>query len=277
MNATVLDAETELMPARSIEQSHTTTQVPAVRHTGALATTTPADLLRIAVEGNADLDRLERLMEMQDRWEAKAAKKAFDAAFAAFKAEAVTIIKGKDVTDGPLRGRKYAELHDWVDAVTPPLSKHGLSSSWRLTKDDKDWIEVTCYLRHVDGHEESVPMGGPPDTGGAKNIMQARASTVSYLERYTLKAITGLSEKGDDDDGNGGKQKGNQDQGQQRPQQETPAFYPQKRFDENKAAWRDLVKSKKKTVTQMIAFIESKGAPLTDNQKNTIDSWSHEE
>ncbi len=31
-------------------------------------------------------------------------------------------------------------------------------------------------------------MGGPPDAGGAKNALQARASTKSYLERYTLKA-----------------------------------------------------------------------------------------
>ncbi|MGT2429286.1 ERF family protein [Cupriavidus basilensis] len=255
-----------------------TTALPAHRHTGALATTTPADLLRIAVESNADLDRLERLMQLQERWEAKEAKKAYDAAFAAFKAEAVKIIKGKDVTDGPLRGKKYAELHDVVNAVTPALSKHGLSSSWRLTKDDRDWIEVTCYLRHVAGHEESVSMGGPPDTGGAKNAIQARASTKSYLERYTLKAITGLSEQEDDDDGNGGAPQGRQEQGrQQQRQSEPPAFYPQDRFDANKAAWRDLVKSKKKTVTQMIAFVESKGAPLTDNQKNTIDSWSHEE
>lgn len=252
--------------------------LPAQRQAGVLATTTPADLLRIAVESNADLDRLERLMEMQDRWEAKAAKKAFDAAFAAFKAEAVTIIKGRQVTDGPLRGKSYAELHDVVNAVTPALSRHGLSSAWRLTKDDKDWIEVTCYLRHVDGHEESVSMGGPPDTGGAKNAIQARASTKSYLERYTLKAITGLSEQADDDDGNGGAPQQRQQQGQQqqRQQQETPAFYPQERFDANKAAWRDMVKAGRKTPPQMIAFIESRGAPLTDAQKNTIDSWANE-
>src|SRR5690606_31904525 len=79
--------------------------------------------------------------------------------------------------------------------------KHGLSSSWKLTKDEKDWMEVTCYLRHVGGHEESVSMGGPPDAGGAKNAIQARASTKTYLERYTLKAITGLSEQNDDTDG----------------------------------------------------------------------------
>jgi len=175
--------------------------------TGQIISATPADLLRIAVQNNADLDKLERLMTLQERWEAKEAKRAYDAAFAAFKAEAVTIIRSKQVTDGPLRGKSYAELHDVVNAVTPALSKHGLSSSWKLTKDEKDWIEVTCFLRHVAGHEESVSMGGPPDAGGAKNAIQARASTKSYLERYTLKAITGLSEQNDDDDGRGGSER----------------------------------------------------------------------
>ncbi|WP_239665307.1 ERF family protein [Burkholderia cenocepacia] len=262
----------------------------------AIVSATPADLLRIAIEKDADLDKLERLMELQDRHEAKQAKRAFDAAFAAFKAEAVKIIKGRKVTDGPLKNKRYAELHDVVNAVTPALSKHGLSSAWRLTRDEKDWMEVTCYLRHVDGHEESVSMGGPPDSGGAKNAIQARASTKTYLERYTLKAITGLSEEDDDDDGAGGQQPGgaqgdgsgssgrNGDGGsrrapparQQQAGGEPPAFYPQTKFDANKNTWRDIVKSGRKTPAAMIQFIESKGARLSPEQQNTIDSWSHE-
>ncbi len=166
------------------------------------STPTPGDLLAMAVSQNADLDKLERLMALQERWEATEARKAYDAAFAAFKAEAVTIIKNRRVTDGPLKGKGYAELFAVVNAITPALSRHGLSSSWRLTKDERDWIEVTCTLKHTAGHVESVSMGGPPDAGGAKNAIQARASTVSYLERYTLKAITGLSEQDDDTDGN---------------------------------------------------------------------------
>lgn len=184
----------------------------AVQQQRAVVSATPADLLRIAVESGADLGRLEQLMALQERWEAKEAKRAFDAAFSAFKAEAVTIIKGRKVTDGPLKNKSYAELHDVVNAVTPALSKHGLSSSWKLTMDEKDWMQVTCYLRHVNGHEESVSMGGPPDVGGAKNAIQARASTKTYLERYTLKAITGLSEQNDDNDGNGAIAKVNTDE-----------------------------------------------------------------
>lgn len=183
-------------------------ELAVIEPTRTAVVATPSDLLRMAVEQGADIDRLERLMLLQERWEASQARKAYDEAFAAFKAEAVRIVKNKGVTDGPLKGKRYAELFAVVNAITPALSKHGLGASWRLSKDDKDWIEVTCTLKHVGGHADSVSMGGPPDSGGAKNAIQARASTVSYLERYTLKAITGLSEQDDDSDGGGGGETG---------------------------------------------------------------------
>lgn len=163
---------------------------------------TPLDLLRVAVEGGADLDKLERLLALQERWQAAEASKAYNTAFAAFKAEAVTIVRDQTIKAGPLNGKKYASLSSVIEAITPALSKHGLSASWKLTKDEQGWLEVACTLKHVGGHAETVTMGGPPDQGGAKNAIQARASTVSYLERYTLKAICGVSESDDDDDGN---------------------------------------------------------------------------
>lgn len=163
--------------------------------------TSPFGRMLAAQQAGIGLEQVERMMALQVKWEEREAEKAYNGAFAAFKAEAVKILKGRKVTDGPLRGRSYAELHDVVDAVTPALSKHGLSASWRLTKDEKEWLEVTCTLKHVSGHSESVSMGGPPDTGGAKNVLQARGSTKSYLERYTLKAICGVAEGDDDTDG----------------------------------------------------------------------------
>ena len=171
-------------------------------HAIAIQDQSPANMMMALMDRGASLEQVEKMMDLQERYEKREAEKAYNAAFAAFKAEAVRIIKGREVTDGPLRGRSYAELHDVVDAVTPALSRHGLSASWKLTRDEKDWIEVTCTLKHTSGHSESVSMGGPPDTGGAKNALQARASTKSYLERYTLKAICGVAEGGDDTDGN---------------------------------------------------------------------------
>jgi len=198
MNATtkaeadVLDLEPITRPAQQV----------AIQQGGALAANSPMGMMMAAMSQGASLEQVEKMMDLQVRWEDREAEKLYNAAFTAFKAEAVRIIKGRKVSDGPLKGRDYAELHDVVNGVTESLSKHGLSTSWKLTRDEKDWLEVTCTLKHVGGHCEVVSMGGPPDSGGAKNQMQARASTVTYLERYTLKAICGVAEGGDDTDGN---------------------------------------------------------------------------
>lgn len=162
----------------------------------------PTGLMLALMGRGASIEQISQMMDLQDRFERREAEKAFNAAFAAFKAEAVSVVKNRKVTDGPLKNKAYAELFSVVDAVTPALSRHGLSAAWKVTKDDKDWIEVTCTIKHASGHSDSVSMGGPPDTGGAKNAIQARASTITYLERYTLKAITGVAEAGDDTDGN---------------------------------------------------------------------------
>lgn len=161
---------------------------------------------RAATDPNFDIDKLQRFLEIKERWDANEAIKAFNEAFAAFKSEAVVIIKNTEVKDGPLKGKKHANLFDVVVAVTPNLSKHGLVMSWKITRDDKEWIEVTCTLRHVAGHFESVSMGSGPDTGPGRNAIQARASAKSYLERYTATAILGLAAKDADDDGRGGEE-----------------------------------------------------------------------
>lgn len=165
---------------------------------------TPMAMLSVAVAKGMTPETIKGFMDLQERWEKSQAERAYNEAFSAFKAEAIAVIKNKTVSDGPLKGKSYAELFAVVDAATPMLSKHGLSASWKVTKDEKDWIEVTCILKHVKGHAETCTLGGPPDAGGAKNAIQARASTVTYLERYTFKGVTGLAEKTDDNDGAGG-------------------------------------------------------------------------
>lgn len=159
------------------------------------------DMIREAVAKGQPLDVIRELKDLAKELAADEAARAFTVAFAAFKGEVVRVDRNREVTDGPLKGRRYAELFSFVNAATPALSKHGLSASWTITKDDKDWIEVTCTLEHALGGKKLVSVGGPLDTGGAKNALQARISTITYLERVTFKAACGLAEQGDDDDG----------------------------------------------------------------------------
>ncbi|MGJ7529815.1 ERF family protein [Variovorax sp. GB1P17] len=187
-------------------KAHSTPALQPSREVSAPAVAGPMGNALAFIQAGGTMDQLRDMLALQKEWEASEALKAYNVAFSDFKAEAVRVLKGKDVTDGPLKGKSYAELHGVVDAVTPALSRHGLSASWKVTRDEPQWIEVTCTLKHVLGHSESVSMGGPPDAGGAKNAIQSRASTVSYLQRYTLKAVCGVAEGGDDNDGNGGVQ-----------------------------------------------------------------------
>lgn len=156
---------------------------------------------RVTLDKDFDVSKLKELLDVRERWEATEARKAFNAAFAAFKSEAVKIVKRTEVKDGPLKGKFHANLYDVVDATTPHLSKNGLAISWRLTKDEPLWMEVTCTLRHVAGHSESVSMGAAPDAGPGRNAIQARGSAKSYLERYTATSVLGLAAQDADDDG----------------------------------------------------------------------------
>lgn len=164
---------------------------------------TPMGILQMAVTQGASIDQLTKLMELQERYEANEARKAFNVAFSNFKAETVRISKNVTVATGPLKGLKYADLFGVSSALIPLLSKHGLSHSWKLTRDEPEWMEVTCTIRHILGHSESVSMGSAPDVGPGRNAIQARGSAKSYLERYTLLAATGTAATGTDDDGGG--------------------------------------------------------------------------
>lgn len=172
-----------------------------------LMSTTPADLVRLAVERGADMAQIEKFMDLQVRWEQQEARKAFVDSMAAFKSEPLTIIKNKSVgyktKEGDFVGYKHAELSDITEVVLPTLAKHGFSHSWNV-RQEAALITVDCIVTHKFGHSEKVTMFGAPDSSGKKNAIQQIASTVTYLQRYTLLAALGLSTKGSDDDGGGG-------------------------------------------------------------------------
>lgn len=263
--------------------------LPAQRQTGALATTgpvTPDTLLLIAVEKGADLDYISKLLDLRERGLAMEARKAYVKAMAAFKTEPITIRRSKSVgyntREGDFVGYTHAELSDVTDAVGPAMAKHGLSFAWNILQ-GAGLITVECVITHEFGHSEKVVMSGPPDNSGKKNVIQQTASTITYLQRYTLLAVTGMSTKGMDDDGAGGAEDSGgsaRDEkgscGSQSTEKSSHGDYSDEAFSKNKAAWRLLILGKKKTPDQLIRTVESKGVKLTEAQKNTIDSWSHE-
>lgn len=154
---------------------------------------TPLGLLSQALSRGADMATLEKFMDLQERHERNQARKAFDAAIAAAKAE-VDVIE-KNATGH--NNKRYANFAAYARAVDPVLSKHGLSYRFRSKQDDR--VHVTCILSHREGHSEENTLSGPPDTTGSKNAIQAIGSTLTYLQRYSLVQALGLAASEDDD------------------------------------------------------------------------------
>jgi hypothetical protein len=164
---------------------------------------TPALLISQAIAKGMDLDKLEKLLVLQERYEANEARKAYHKAMAAFKANLPQIIKDKKVNYAAGGGQvrySHASLFNVMNNLNPALSKYGLSAAWTHKQTEKE-LAVTCRITHKLGYSEETTLVGPADNTGSKNAIQAIGSTNSYLERYTVLALLGIATKDQDDDG----------------------------------------------------------------------------
>lgn len=167
----------------------------------AVAQVTPSDMLMMAVQKGADMAQLEKLMELQERWQANQARKAFDEAIAAAKAKIKPIVKKREVDFTTAKGRtnyQYEDLAMIASEVDPILSEFGLSYRYRARQDGNK-VSVTCVIAHREGHSEETTLTAVSDESGNKNSIQAIGSAVTYLQRYTLKLALGLAAAKDDD------------------------------------------------------------------------------
>lgn len=160
----------------------------------------PMALIQTAVAKGCDAVTLEKLLAMQERLEANQARKAFVAALAAFKGNPPAIIKNKLVEFGNTK-YKHATIDNVCNLLDKALAEHGLSFRWETENLDKGLIRVSCILTHELGHSERTSLQALPDGSGSKNPVQAIGSTVTYLQRYTLLAATGIAVQNTDDDG----------------------------------------------------------------------------
>lgn len=165
------------------------------------AVTSSNDVLMAAIQKNYTPELIEKMMDLQERFEKNEARKAYVVAITKFKADPPQIYKDK--VNSQFKS-KYSSIDALVNPSIPHLSKYGLSHSWTYDTTG-EILSVTCILTHELGHSDSVTMSAPPDTSGAKNPLQERKSTLTYLKISTFEGVTGLvSKEGNlDDDGNG--------------------------------------------------------------------------
>jgi len=168
-----------------------------------VADVTPITLLDKAMSNGASMEQLEKFMDLYERHEKNEARKAYVTAMAEFKSNPPKINKDKHVQYKTSKGKtdyNHASLGNVSDTITTALSKCGLSAAW-TTSQDSNGITVTCTITHNLGYSEKTSLTSAPDQSGGKNAIQAIGSTISYLERYTILALTGLATHDQDDDG----------------------------------------------------------------------------
>lgn len=163
---------------------------------------TPMDMVGRAVASGASIEVVEKLMALHERWEANQGRKAFDEAMAAAKAEIPVIFKSREVDFTSAKGRthyRYEDLAEIAKTINPILGKHGLSYRFRTTSPANEPVTVTCIVSHRLGYSEENSLSAGRDESGNKNSIQAIGSTLTYLQRMTLKAALGLAASSDDD------------------------------------------------------------------------------
>lgn len=176
----------------------------------ALATVTPLAIIQQAVlEGKTDLSVLQGLWVMQKEYEDREARKAFHAAMKKFKGKAPAILKNTHVKFTTQKGvteYDHASLDEVCDKIIPALAEVGITHRWTTPAPIvAGYLRIGCVLTHELGYSDApAELEGEADQSGGKNALQARNSTVSYLQRYTLLTASGMAAKNQDNDGAGG-------------------------------------------------------------------------
>lgn len=250
----------------------------------AVIPTTPFELVAHAAARGASMDELRTFIELQERLEANQARKAYVAAMAEFKRNPPQIVKDKFVSfdgrDGSNTSYMHATLGSVCGAIVEGLGKQGFSHRWDTEQPASGMVSVTCTITHSMGHSEVTRMQAPPDASGKKNAIQQIASTITYLQRYTLLAACGLATNEQlDDDGRGGPEQSasrassaQANAGTATGQATGRPEYTPEQFAEKIPECEKLVREGRKTPDAMIRFLSTK-ASLSEEQQKTIRSW----
>ena len=116
-----------------------------------------AVISRAATDPTCDIDKLERLMAMHERMQARDAEAEFNAAMAAMQSDIPSIAeRGAIVVNGQKRS-DYATFEDINDVIKPIMQTHGFAITFKV-ENTPGGLTVTGILMHRAGHRESTTM-----------------------------------------------------------------------------------------------------------------------
>lgn len=160
---------------------------------------------RLARDPNISAEKIERLMALFERGQAKKAEAAFNAAMSVAQREMRTVAPD---TANPQTRSRYASYAALDAALRPIYTANGFGLSFDTADaPSPDYIRLLCYVTHTDGHARTYRLDMPADGKGAKggDVMtktHATGSAATYGMRYLLKMIFNVAVGDVDDDGN---------------------------------------------------------------------------
>ncbi|MDN5518558.1 ERF family protein [Pseudomonas sp.] len=169
----------------------------------AVAAVAPVDnsimavISRAAADPTCDIEKMERLLAMHERMQAKTAEASFNAGMAQMQCEIPTVF---EAAVNLHTGNAYATLDDITRIIKPIMQRHGFAITFKVENLEKA-ISVTGILMHRDGHREQTTMTLPADIGKGRNEVQAVGSSTTYGKRYVMCALLNIttSDVRDDD------------------------------------------------------------------------------
>lgn len=157
---------------------------------------------RAARDPNVDIDKMERLILMQERVQARNAELDFDRSMAAAQEEMQPI---RADANNPQTKSRYASYAALDAAIRPIYTKHGFSVSFDTAEGaPENCVRIVAKVAHSGGHRERPKLDMPADGKGAKggDVMtktHATGAAVQYGRRYLLGMIFNLAVSKDDD------------------------------------------------------------------------------
>lgn len=188
-------------------------------------------------------------------------------AMAQFQKEVKQPTKDKE---NPFLKTKYVPLENVVESIMSVAPKYGLSFTQWALNDESGRVGVATLLLHESG--EFIQYD-PIFMVAEKNTPQGAGSLITYLKRYTLSAIFGITSD-DDDDG-----AGSTNPNKQQKNQEIPTNHiTQEQVGEIKVKAMEFAKLRNQTVENVYKALKiSSLEVLTKKEANShikqLDAW----
>lgn len=203
-----------------------------------------------AMSNDLDIDKMSKLLDMQERILNKNAEISFNQAMAKALAEIPSFEESQAGYNF-----KYATFESINEVVKPILSRHGLFVTFKTTFIEGG-VTVIAKVTHEQGATEETQGVFPFDKTGQKNNIQAVGSAISYGKRYMMNALLNISTHGEDDNAF-------------KSQKQDKQGYSQIKFDKNFPEWKVLVESGEKQAMAIITQF-SNSFKLTTKQMAEI-------